>query len=271
MPDFGEKQHSKKMGLAPWHFHPEHREMRPDGTWKIPAFHSRSRFEDPDTTSNWTGFPPPTYSPEKFLSEPQFQEYRARHQSSSSTTASLPLWVHSYIEKEEGPRTVTELQNQKLLAQNNELRVQLQAQMEKYDILERTLAKTMEHHQKDMQRKDKRRRPNKKRQRLNTNGGTSTTLTNEPQQSQLEDEDNDDTDDEDDDDGLESDHNFTMGDDALFESTHILHRMSAFNGAPSRQDSGRMNNDQDTAFHPHRNNNLRTNSSDLLRWMTQFR
>jgi hypothetical protein len=50
-----------------------------------------------------------------------------------------------------------------------------------------------------------------------------------------------------------------------------LHRMSAFNGAPSRQDIDRMNNVQGTAFHPHRNNNVRNSSTDILRWMTQFR
>lgn len=52
--------------LAPWHFHPQHRLLQPDGSW-IVTQNRRSTFKNPVTGSEWLGTPPPTYSVEGTL------------------------------------------------------------------------------------------------------------------------------------------------------------------------------------------------------------
>ena len=111
------KQIHAKAYIAPWHFHPQHRTMQYDGTWKVVKFQKKDTFVDPldeGGTVPWVGFPPPTYDPKTFLEK----EISASHGLGQILPASLPEglpdWIEAYRDREEGPSTIMEIHTKEL-------------------------------------------------------------------------------------------------------------------------------------------------------------
>jgi hypothetical protein len=158
--------------VAPWHFHPQHRKMSFDGSWRVIKFRKKDVFSDPndfdvavtdqkDNESHvptstkpkdgtgesqqvnqpqkpqWIGCPPPTYSLRKFLDEEvrgtPFGRGRFLPQDLSK---SLPGWVEAYCDKEEGPLALRELQTKELQATRMEFCEYILEQEKTIDTLE---------------------------------------------------------------------------------------------------------------------------------------
>ena len=102
------QQTLSKAYLAPWHFLPQHRTMRPNGTWRLNPFGPKDVFSDDDEKkTDWVGFPPPTYPPKQFLETYLSQVVDVLPPNRQDL---LPKWVHVYRSKEEGPRTILQWQ-----------------------------------------------------------------------------------------------------------------------------------------------------------------
>jgi hypothetical protein len=93
--------------LAPWHFHPQHRTMRPNGTWRLNPHGPKDVFFDEHNNTEWVGFPPPSDAARQFLETHLSQD---RQDLAPNRQELLPKWVHVYRTKEEGPRTIRQWQ-----------------------------------------------------------------------------------------------------------------------------------------------------------------
>jgi hypothetical protein len=84
--------------IAPWHFHPEHREFdMSTGEWRLKPVDPTKVFSDSDN-KKWRGFPPPNYAPKKFL-ELEIEDRRGRPQDRwkiDLTGEDFPSWVQDY-------------------------------------------------------------------------------------------------------------------------------------------------------------------------------
>ena len=171
--------------LAPWHFHPEHREFLPDGTWKLVTDNASraSRSRSPLSTKKrgrslvsdedahvalvcreWKGVPLPTYYPKDFLEEPAMKEYAARKTIAAKTTDVLPPWCREYAKLEEGPYSIAEAQRDFLWKRTIDLEAKLASQTLSFRTKERSLKTRVRKLQekydgkKFLKRRDKKRR-----------------------------------------------------------------------------------------------------------------
>jgi hypothetical protein len=175
--------------LAPWHFHPEHREFLPDGAWKLIEHPSRpipSSFTNGNTTSEeannpitmskeWKGLPLPTYSPKDFLEEPIMKEYSARKSIVASTTDMLPSWCLEYSKLEEGPSSIAEIQRNFLWERTIELEQELASRIVSFKTNQRALETNLEKLQGKYDEKKFLKRRDKKRKRNNNNNNNNKT------------------------------------------------------------------------------------------------
>jgi hypothetical protein len=139
-----------RLFLAPWHFHPQHRILLPNHTWRVKLSTKTATFHDPttlgadDSDNNnaneepWIGVPPPTYPLSEFLKEPEMVSLK--HQN----PLLLPSWVQAYQSKEQGPRTILQYQNALRETQHQELLAQLQDRVDTYHNLEHDHAQLQE-------------------------------------------------------------------------------------------------------------------------------
>ena len=174
--------------LAPWHFHPQHRDFLPDGSWKLvdhpfrPILNLASSEEAdssiPNTMSKeWKGLPLPTYSPKDFLNEPIMKEYSARKSIVSSTTDMLPSWCRDYSKREEGPFSIAEVQRNALWERTIELEEDLASRILSFRSKERALKSNLEKLQNKYDEKKFLKRRDKKRKRKSSNSNSSKTST----------------------------------------------------------------------------------------------
>lgn len=180
---------SSVLRLAPWHFHPEHREFLPDGSWKLldpsPTLCTTngksSEDETPEATpKEWKGIPLPTYSPKDFLEEPIMKEYASRKMAVASTTDMLPSWCREYSRMEEGPSSISETQRNFLWKQTIDLEQKLAAVIVSSQNKERALERKLEtlkdkyNEKKFLKRRDKKRKQSSSNNNKNKNTSTAT-------------------------------------------------------------------------------------------------
>ena len=155
--------------LAPWHFHPDHRVFLPDGSWKLVEHRRASVFQDPVSGKEWSGLPPPTYSPKQFLEEPVMVEYQARKK-----TSLLPPWVREYQRLEEGPLSIHEQQTNLLWERIRGLEEKLSTQALQFEASYFALEKDMAQLQgKYDEKKHLKRRTPRKRKTASSGHGAS--------------------------------------------------------------------------------------------------
>jgi len=84
--------------IAPWHFHPNHRQFDADsGTWRLKPYSSTQVFVDKEN-KKWHGMSPPNYSPSKFLSD-EVGSNRILPKDRlivAVTGSNMPSWIREY-------------------------------------------------------------------------------------------------------------------------------------------------------------------------------
>jgi hypothetical protein len=182
------QQTLSKAYLAPWHFLPQHRTMRPNGTWRLNPFGPKDVFSDDDeNNTEWVGFPPPSYLPRKFL-ETDLSRVDVLPPNRQGL---LPKWVQIHRTKEEGPRTILQWQYEqsqqtedRLLGQLGTWDVRVESsELENYRL--RQQVAQLEHNQHHHEQQSS---------SINNNPATSKRKRQRVHQRELEDEDNDDDD-----------------------------------------------------------------------------
>ena len=181
--DENDAMRSSILRLAPWHFHPEHREFLPDGSWKLldsfrPTSTNGTTYEDDASTTlkKWNGLPLPTYSTKKFLEEPIMKEYVARKATIASTTDMLPSWCREYGKLEEGPSSISEVQKNFLWDHSIELEKTLASKLVSFRTKERAMETELErlrgkyNEKKFLKRRDKKRKRTNNISNLKTKG-----------------------------------------------------------------------------------------------------
>ena len=98
-----------RLVLAPWHFWPEHRTLNDTtGCYDLIPFTKETVFKDNERMS-WTGFPPPNYSPKRFI-EDELPPTRVHPRGKwiDKLRCDLPPWVEQYakVERAEAKRKV---------------------------------------------------------------------------------------------------------------------------------------------------------------------
>jgi hypothetical protein len=175
---------SSVLRLAPWHFHPEHREFLPDGSWKLVDSSRLSSSNDTDSESNpslpkkWKGLPLPTYSPNDFLEEAVMVEYEARKSKEASTADMPPSWCREYFKLEEGPSSMAELQRDVLWERTLKLETELESRIVAFRTRERELEAELEKLQGKYDEKKFLKRRDKKRKRNNNRNSSSSNNNN---------------------------------------------------------------------------------------------
>jgi hypothetical protein len=239
------QQTLSKAYLAPWHFLPQHRTMRPDGSWRLNPFGPKDLFSDDDENiTEWVGFPPPSYPTKQFLETdlsqvdilPPNRQYL------------LPKWVHVYRTKEEGPRTMVQWQYE----QSQQTEDRLLGQLDTWDARVETLE--LENYRLRRQvaqlEQNQRQRQHQNQQRSSSNHKKSATSSSKQRKRQRvhqreledEDEDYDDTDHE------PLDHISRHRHHPLDESRH---RQQQHQENQSRQEYQQQHHYHPTAGHPH--------------------
>jgi hypothetical protein len=88
--------------IAPWHFHPEHRELDVlTGEWRLKPVDPTRVFSDSDN-KKWIGFPPPNYAPKTFY-DLEIEDRRGRPQDRWRREVlgeGFPSWVQDYVKVE---------------------------------------------------------------------------------------------------------------------------------------------------------------------------